>query len=85
MLDMMATIRIRRKVLRWGNAYGIRLTKADMERLGLHDKDEATIEVTPGRKENDLSAFPFLHLGGGLSTDHDEVAAAAAWDDHARR
>ncbi len=61
------------KVLKWGNSYGIRITKADAERLGLAPGDEVIVEVKakPGDKI-DLSGLPELKLGG-LADHHDEV------------
>lgn len=61
------------KVLRWGNSYGIRITKADAERLGLEAGDEVIVDVKakPG-DEIDTTQLPSLDLGG-LADDHDEV------------
>lgn len=64
---------MRAKVLEWGNSYGIRITKADAERLGLEPGDEVLLEVTakPG-DEIDVSGLPSFKLGG-LADEHDEV------------
>lgn len=64
---------MRAKVLRWGNSYGIRIKKADAERLGLREGDEVVLDVKarPGQRV-DVSKLPNLHLGG-LAGDHDEV------------
>lgn len=62
------------KLLRWGNSYGVRLSKADVERLGLKEGQEVAFEVAASPNEKiDLSDMPSFHLGGDLSVRHDEV------------
>ncbi len=62
------------KILKWGNSYGIRLSKADVEELGVKEGDEVVVEVLarPGEKV-DLSGVRTFSLGGTLADDHDEV------------
>lgn len=65
-----------KRILRWGNSYGIRLTKAEVEALGLHEGDGVRVEVEPRRKKIDWDTFPSLNLGPGphdLSTNHDDL------------
>lgn len=61
------------KVLKWGNSYGIRLSKADVEELGLAEGDEVVVEVKTSPDQtidvSGLRSFPM----GGIARDHDEV------------
>jgi antitoxin component of MazEF toxin-antitoxin module len=61
------------KVLRWGNSYGIRISKQDAEREGLREGQEVVvvIKARPGQKV-DLSGLRTMDLGG-LASHHDEV------------
>jgi antitoxin component of MazEF toxin-antitoxin module len=67
---------MRAKVLEWGNSYGIRLSKADVEELGLQPGDEVVVDVKakPG-DEIDVSGLRSFPLGG-LADEHDEVDRA---------
>lgn len=67
---------MRAKVLKWGNSYGIRLSKADVEDLGLEEGDEVIVEVKamPGEPV-DVSHLSSFELGG-LAEEHDEVERA---------
>lgn len=61
------------KVLRWGNSYGIRLAKEDVEKAGLHEGQEVVVDIrVPPGQTVDLSHLPSLDLEG-LATRHDEV------------
>ncbi|MFH1306507.1 MAG: hypothetical protein ABIH83_02510 [Candidatus Micrarchaeota archaeon] len=37
-------------ILRWGNSFGLRLTKSDLERLNIHENEEVEIDI---RKKED--------------------------------
>lgn len=61
------------KVLRWGNSYGIRISKEDADREGLREGQEVVVEIKakPGERidVSFLEAFPM----GRLADHHDEV------------
>lgn len=62
------------KVLKWGNSYGIRLSKEDVEGLGLREGQEVVVEVKTDPDERvDLSNLQTFSMGGDLSRKHDEV------------
>lgn len=66
------------KVLEWGNSYGIRIRKADLDAAGLTPGAEVTVRIerTPGRI--DLSGIRFIK--GGKPDDserHDELLGEA--------
>lgn len=78
----MAEIQVRRRIVPWGNGYGIRLSKSDLERLGLQPRDEAEVVVRSQPRGLDLGHFHFLRLGGDASLHHDEILGEALDDDH---
>jgi antitoxin component of MazEF toxin-antitoxin module len=45
-------------VKRWGNAYALRLTKADLARFGLHVGSLVEVALQPVRAPVDLAALP---------------------------
>ncbi len=61
------------KILRWGNSYGIRLTKREVEEAGLHEGEEVVVDVKarPGQRV-DVSDVQPLFEHGSISVDHDE-------------
>lgn len=61
------------KVLKWGNSYGLRISKEEAERAGLHVGQEVVVDIRakPGQRI-DVSFLPSFDLGG-LADKHDEV------------
>lgn len=62
------------KVLRWGNSYGIRISKEEARRAGLREGQEVVVEIKakPGDRI-DLSKVRTFRGPGNLSATHDEV------------
>lgn len=61
-----------KRILRWGNSYGIRLSKAEVEALGLGEGKDVQVELK--RKAYDWSKIAVFHGDDGYDcTDHDEV------------
>ena len=61
------------KLLRWGNSYGIRLSRKDVERLGMKENAELIVEVRSTAEERvDLSSLPSIPGLGKLADSHDE-------------
>lgn len=58
------------RVLKWGNSYGIRLTKAELDRAGLAPGVEAVLRVRPGPV--DVSSLPVIK--GGKPDDSENIA-----------
>ncbi len=79
----MGSIRLQRKVVRWGHAYGIRVTKAEMGRLGLRENDTATVDVRAEPQPVDLGHLTLLRLGRNAAENHDDIIGAGL--DDARR
>lgn len=74
----MDRLRIRRRLVKWGNAYGIRVTRKEAERLGLHEKDTVAVEVWPDVERIQVDRLTTMRLGRGASARHDEWAHEAA-------
>jgi len=69
---------IRGRVLKWGNSYGFRIHKADLERLGLRPGEEALVRLERRTGTVDLSGLPTFK--GGMPDDslrHDELLGEA--------
>ena len=62
-----------KKVVAWGNSYGIRLTKAELASLGISPGAEVEVDLKPARKKIDWSKVAIFDLGGNASEDHDEI------------
>jgi antitoxin component of MazEF toxin-antitoxin module len=79
----MSMVTIRAKLLRWGNSYGLRLSRGDVERLHLRPDTtvEMRLDVTPGEKIRATEAVSF-RLGGDAAARHDELFAKAALEEH---
>lgn len=45
-------------VKRWGNSYAVRLTKADLNRLGVHEGSLVEVDVQPVSAPVDLATLP---------------------------
>jgi hypothetical protein len=77
----MSLVELRGKVLRWGNSFGLRLSKRDLERLHIQPGSEIPVLVTtPGEPMDPMDA-PTFHLGGQAARDHDELFGKGALAD----
>ena len=56
-----------RKLLKWGNGYGLRLTAAEAKRLGLKAGARVRATVEEAKPRNDWSRLPVFHFGGGYN------------------
>ncbi|MCK4457312.1 MAG: hypothetical protein KAW39_06190 [Thermoplasmata archaeon] len=69
---------IKARILKWGNSYGFRIQKADLERLGLRPGEEALVRLEGRSDAVDLSELPTFK--GGMPDDslrHDELLGEA--------
>lgn len=55
---------LRRRLSRWGNSYGIRVTKAEVARLGVQAGDEVELELFEPRTESELDRLALFDFGG---------------------
>ena len=75
----MDCLRLNRRVLRWGNAYGLRITKAEAEALGLAEGQLVHADVRVEMPPIDLSKIKVMLLGGpDFSAKHTELASEDA-------
>lgn len=66
------------KILEWGNTYGIRVKKSDLEKAGLAPGTQVVVRLERRSGRIDVSAFPFVK--GGRPDDsarHDELLGKA--------
>lgn len=62
-------IAIDRKLLRWGNGYGIRLTSDEVSRLGLAAGRSVHAMVADAAPRNDIARLPTWNWGGKYDID----------------
>lgn len=74
----MTTIRLHREVLKWGNAYGIRITKKEAHRLGVKERSPVDLEIRTEEPRFDPKRFRFVDLGKDASRRHNEIASEGA-------
>jgi hypothetical protein len=80
---MVSRMTAHKRVLRWGNSFGIRLTRKDLDRLGIQEDDEVDLSIEPCRPQVDWDKLPTLSLGGDASARHDEIIFEGLDEDHA--
>ncbi len=72
----MGDVVVEGKILRWGNSYGIRIKKADLEREDLDLGEEVAVRIEKKGDKVDLSHFPTFSGGrSDVSERHDEYLA----------
>lgn len=74
---------VRRRLTKWGNGYGIRITVKEAKQLGLQAGQDIDADLQPSPAQNDLSELPVFHLGGDYEID--DVLADDYEETHARR
>lgn len=82
MESLMARIRVQRKILRWGNGFGIRLTKADLQKLQLRAGSEAQVTVSGEAQRVDLTHLRWFRDEPDVGRRHDELLGEALDADH---
>ena len=70
----MSDVEVRAKLLEWGNSYGIRLSKDDVQRFGLRPHHEVRIRLEIGGDALRVNDLPSFDLGGAADR-HDELFA----------
>jgi hypothetical protein len=60
----MLLVDIERKLLRWGNGYGIRLTANEVRRLGLAEGETVHATVQDAHPRNDVAAAALFRFSG---------------------
>lgn len=74
----MAESVIRARIRKWGNTFGIRISRREMRRLKVREGAEVTARVRAEPEPADLSRFPvFRGPDPHGSRDHDRLLAEA--------
>lgn len=68
-------IRVRKRILRWGNSYGLRLTRKELEGTALREGVEVEVELRPRSPPVAWDRLPQFRLGRNASREIDEVLA----------
>lgn len=55
---------VERKLTKWGNGYGFRLTAAEVRELGLREGGVVRAHIEEATPKNDLDALPTFRFGG---------------------
>jgi antitoxin component of MazEF toxin-antitoxin module len=74
----MEAIKVRRNLVKWGNAYGIRVTRKEAEQLGVREKDPVRVEVRPEPRGIQVERLTPIPMGRRASREHDKWAQEAA-------
>lgn len=86
MLYMTDEVIVEGRILEWGNSYGIRVRKADLERAGLAPGEEAIVRIARRSDKVDLSHVRFLRGDrSDVSERHDEYLGEARLADLKRK
>lgn len=70
----MSEVEVKARLLAWGNSYGIRLSRDDVQRFGLKPDQEIRIKLEVSREAIGVSDLPSFDLGGAADR-HDDVFA----------
>ncbi|MFA5861872.1 MAG: AbrB/MazE/SpoVT family DNA-binding domain-containing protein [Candidatus Thermoplasmatota archaeon] len=73
----MSDVEVRAKLLEWGNSYGIRLSKDDVQRFGLRPNHEVRIRLEINGEPLRVKDLPSFDLQGAAD-HHDEIFAESA-------
>lgn len=78
----MSRVVVEGKILRWGNSYGIRIRKADLERSDLEPGDTVSVRIEGTEDGVELGNLPTFNGGqADVSQRHDEVLAQGLSDE----
>jgi antitoxin component of MazEF toxin-antitoxin module len=55
---------VERKLLRWGNGFGLRVTEDEARRLGLKAGDRVRAKVEDANPTNDVAKLALFRFGG---------------------
>ncbi len=70
----MPEVRISGRILRWGDSYGVRIRKQDLDRAGIQVGENVELRLgTPEENRVDLSGFPLIEdPDPDVSKEHDK-------------
>ena len=79
----MSLVSIKAKLLKWGNSYGLRVARQDVERLRLKPGREVEVKVEVSNQSVPVSRVRSFHLGGRAADEHDAVFESSVASEHA--
>lgn len=62
-------LHVRRRLTKWGNGYGIRITVGEAKQLGIAAGQDVEADIQGPVAANDLSLLPKWNLGGHYDLD----------------
>lgn len=71
----MGSLSLRRRLIKWGHGYGIRVTRGEAGRLGLREKSAVNVRVEPATGRLNLADFHLVPIGRDASRRHEQIAA----------
>lgn len=81
----MADVTIEGKLLRWGNSYGIRIKKDDVEASDLQAGEEVVVRIEHLASRLELGELPTFRSGhAGTAERHDAALGDARSEQHVR-
>lgn len=81
----MSEVELKGRLLAWGNSYGIRLSRDDVQRFGLKPDQEIRVKLEVERAAIGVSDLPSFDLGGAADMHDDLFARSAAEGQRSRR
>jgi hypothetical protein len=75
---------VRRPLTKWGNGWGLRLTKKEVEKLGVKPGEPVEADLRSKPPRNPIDQLPSWNLGG-RPLDDDELADAVLEAKRGRR
>ena len=69
------------KLLKWGNSFGLRLSRQDVARLKLRPGAEVEVKVEVAPDGIDVAEVRSFHLGGDAADEHDTLFEASVAGD----
>lgn len=79
----MSDIVVEGKILRWGNSFGIRIRKGDLEDSGLQPDEEVLVRIERQPGELGLSGLPTFQSGQETTAErHDAILGESRSERH---
>lgn len=78
-------LHVRRKLTKWGNGWGLRLTKKEVAALGLKPGQPVEADFGPKALRNPIEDLPSWNLGGNYDIDEEIDADLMEKYDRGRR
>lgn len=81
----MPKVRVTGRILRWGNSFGLRLRKADLERVGLKEGADVVADLETAGKVDLSHVRTFKGDPSDVAERHDEYYGRGLWEEYRRQ